>query len=445
MLCPQCGSEVGESIRLCKPCESNRLQAEAIAEAERSASRALLRALHGEGATPEETTDPLTDQDPGEEAPKVLPFNVVGYGGFWLRLLAFLVDASILALAGRLLLRSGSFPIEAGMERFTRDLAYHASSAGGQMAFMFYDLLLSAIASLMVALFAQFALGLAYYSLFESSRIRATPGKYLLRLRVVDGDAERISLTRAMCRHFAKLLSSVPLGLGFVIAGFTEEKRALHDILAGSFVVRTGALGVVRAFIVLFLLAALWLGNASLPGKNEGLFAFLATSPLAGPSQPGQPVGYQPRTSGLLQVGGAALRLHDAAALYHPQEHLLRFAFFHTALSADSKAALAAQPTVDKLLALQPDLLIEVSFLEGTSTCDVFRANALRVRFLPGGGGLHTKTDFHYAGVMSDQMRLNCRLNDQAVYLADFAYVPQGTRVEVRWDIETSGLILVAK
>ena len=77
-----------------------------------------------------------------------------------------------------------------------------------------------------------------YFAAFESSPWQATPGKKVLGLRVTDLEARRISFIRASGRYFGKIISSLLFGIGFLMAGFTEKKQALHDMLAGCLVLR---------------------------------------------------------------------------------------------------------------------------------------------------------------------------------------------------------------
>jgi uncharacterized RDD family membrane protein YckC len=77
-----------------------------------------------------------------------------------------------------------------------------------------------------------------YFSLFESSRKQATLGKLALGIKIVGPDNTRISFGRATGRHFAKILSGLTLGVGYVMAGFTDKKQALHDMVASCYVVR---------------------------------------------------------------------------------------------------------------------------------------------------------------------------------------------------------------
>ncbi len=77
-----------------------------------------------------------------------------------------------------------------------------------------------------------------YFAVLESSPWRATLGKKALGLSVVDLSGNRISFARASGRFFAKILSSMTFLIGFVMAGFTAKKQALHDMLAGCLVTR---------------------------------------------------------------------------------------------------------------------------------------------------------------------------------------------------------------
>lgn len=81
------------------------------------------------------------------------------------------------------------------------------------------------------------ALGCLYYTMFEASVWQATPGKRILRLYVTDLNGHRLTFGRALIRNLARQISGV-FFIGYVIAGFTERKQALHDILASCLVLR---------------------------------------------------------------------------------------------------------------------------------------------------------------------------------------------------------------
>jgi uncharacterized RDD family membrane protein YckC len=77
-----------------------------------------------------------------------------------------------------------------------------------------------------------------YCAAFESSGWQATPGKKLLGLYVTDLKGNRISFLRASGRFLGKALEQLTLFIGFLMAGFTAKKQALHDMLCGCLVLR---------------------------------------------------------------------------------------------------------------------------------------------------------------------------------------------------------------
>jgi len=81
-------------------------------------------------------------------------------------------------------------------------------------------------------------IGWLYYTLMESSSHQATLGKKVLGLRVTGLNGQRISFGRATGRYFGKIISAILLFIGYIMAAFTSKKQALHDILAGTLVVK---------------------------------------------------------------------------------------------------------------------------------------------------------------------------------------------------------------
>ena len=77
-----------------------------------------------------------------------------------------------------------------------------------------------------------------YAALLESSSYQATLGKMALGLKVIALEGHRISFARATGRHFAKILSLLMFLIGFIMVGFTRRKQGLHDMLAGTLVIR---------------------------------------------------------------------------------------------------------------------------------------------------------------------------------------------------------------
>jgi uncharacterized RDD family membrane protein YckC/predicted RNA-binding Zn-ribbon protein involved in translation (DUF1610 family) len=77
-----------------------------------------------------------------------------------------------------------------------------------------------------------------YFALLESSTKQATLGKMVIGIVVTDERFHRISFARASGRFFGKFVSLLIIGIGFIMAAFTQRKQALHDMLADTLVVQ---------------------------------------------------------------------------------------------------------------------------------------------------------------------------------------------------------------
>jgi uncharacterized RDD family membrane protein YckC len=77
-----------------------------------------------------------------------------------------------------------------------------------------------------------------YYALSESSPKQATIGKKLLGIQVTDMDGGRIDFQTASIRFFGKIISTALAGAGFIMAPFTPQYQALHDVIAKTLVVK---------------------------------------------------------------------------------------------------------------------------------------------------------------------------------------------------------------
>ena len=81
------------------------------------------------------------------------------------------------------------------------------------------------------------AIWVCYFALLESSPWQATLGKKALGIKVVDKNGNKITFLRALGRNAGKIVSSAILEIGFIMAAFTQQKQALHDIMADCLVV----------------------------------------------------------------------------------------------------------------------------------------------------------------------------------------------------------------
>ena len=153
----------------------------------------------------------------------------VEYAGFWLRFLAFLIDNVVMGIAFVLILIPLIFLT--GLGGFIGTI--HPDEDFNDVGiFMLIGLIfLAATVSLVFTWL--------YHALMESSEWQATVGKKVLGLVVTDLAGQRVSFWRATARHFAKIITNmVPTFIGYIMAGFTEKKQALHDMLAGCLVLR---------------------------------------------------------------------------------------------------------------------------------------------------------------------------------------------------------------
>ena len=85
-----------------------------------------------------------------------------------------------------------------------------------------------------------FILGLLINSAFESSEMMGTPGKYILKIAVVDLNRERITFGKAFVRNLCEYLNAFTLGIGYLMIAFTQNKQGLHDMIAGTYVIKKG-------------------------------------------------------------------------------------------------------------------------------------------------------------------------------------------------------------
>jgi len=83
-----------------------------------------------------------------------------------------------------------------------------------------------------------FGLGIAY-SVFFVGKYSATPGKMLMHLQIVSSAGERMTYKKAFLRFLAEMVSAFTCYIGYVMAAFDEERRALHDRICDTRVVQT--------------------------------------------------------------------------------------------------------------------------------------------------------------------------------------------------------------
>jgi uncharacterized RDD family membrane protein YckC len=148
--------------------------------------------------------------------------GTVKFAGFWIRFVAAMIDGIILFVVSSILQfavlgrRAGSpFP----------DPLHPEAHIADTLAILGIAWLLGTVTSA------------AYEGLFVA-KMGATPGKMALSLKVVRPGGGPVSLGRAFGRYFAKMLSTFTLMIGYIIAGFDSEKRAMHDMICDTRVIQ---------------------------------------------------------------------------------------------------------------------------------------------------------------------------------------------------------------
>ena len=130
------------------------------------------------------------------------------YAGFWRRVAAAVIDSILIGIVGGILIA----------------IAGAISSGALVVGYILY----------VVGAYG-------YYAGMESSAYQATVGKIALGIQVTDLNGNRISFLRALGRNLAEILSALILLIGYIMVAFTEKKQGLHDMIAGTLVVKKGA------------------------------------------------------------------------------------------------------------------------------------------------------------------------------------------------------------
>jgi len=151
------------------------------------------------------------------------------YAGFWSRVAALIVDNAIVTIFGLALLIAAAF-VGAG--------------------------------AVAIANLAWILVAILYWPLMESSERQATIGKQLLGIQVTDADGARLTFVRSLLRNLAKILSSLPFGLGYLLAAFTARKQALHDIITKCLVVRAGPSQFLKAVVATVIALLITIGGS---------------------------------------------------------------------------------------------------------------------------------------------------------------------------------------
>lgn len=155
------------------------------------------------------------------------------YAGFWLRFVAYLIDALLLNIINWMVI----FPVMGFL-----GFGLGAAVTGFDLDSMTDGDFIAMATAIGGMLFAGGLIGTAinilYFTLMEASKYQATLGKLALGLKVTDTDGKQLDFIKALIRQVGKILSGIIFLIGYIMAGFTEKKQALHDMIAGTLVVK---------------------------------------------------------------------------------------------------------------------------------------------------------------------------------------------------------------
>ena len=190
--CSKCGSENDASATFCQKC----------------------------GASLAIPTAPVPSVVVAPVVPVVVVATVSPYAGFWIRVLATIIDRLILGVVLSPLFFIYVLPaiIKGSQGGFDEDNPQFVFTVAPAVWII------------------GFAVSWAYEAILTSSEWQGTVGKRVLGLKVTDLNGNRISLGRATGRFFSKILSFAICYIGVIMVAFTERKQGLHDTLAGTLV-----------------------------------------------------------------------------------------------------------------------------------------------------------------------------------------------------------------
>ena len=215
MFCSKCGARLTEGTAFCSVCGTPASGPPVAAGVPPAyASPAMVPA----GAAPSYPVPPMAVALPSP------------YAGFWLRVVAYVIDGIVLGVIfGVLFLIGLAFVGIGSMQTMVRGMQ-NGGDAEPPVAL---------ILMLIFIFFLSIVASWIYYAYLESSPNQGTLGKMALGLIVTDSQGRRISFGHATGRFFAKIITGlIPLGIGYMMAGFTEKKQALHDMIAATLVLR---------------------------------------------------------------------------------------------------------------------------------------------------------------------------------------------------------------
>jgi uncharacterized RDD family membrane protein YckC len=145
------------------------------------------------------------------------------YGGFWVRFVAKILDGLIIGV------------VSAGINMVVAYFVLGSANHFGNAMLRYSTQQRLVFQAITFPLGTGLAIG---YACFFILRWDATPGKMALGLKLIRSNGDKLSAGRIVGRYFSEWLSALILCIGYIMVAFDDEKRALHDRICDTRVVR---------------------------------------------------------------------------------------------------------------------------------------------------------------------------------------------------------------
>ncbi len=164
-------------------------------------------------------------------------FSDYKYAGFWIRLLAFIIDI-ILVFTAIFFITPYLLELVKGTIPLLPPAPYVNTLIPSEYLIFIDPQMRGEVLWFPVLLYLyQSIIGLSYYAFFTSSSMNGTIGKWIFGIVVVNEFNEAIGIVQSVMRYWAYLFSAIPLFIGFIVIAFDKEKRGFHDRICGTRVI----------------------------------------------------------------------------------------------------------------------------------------------------------------------------------------------------------------
>jgi uncharacterized RDD family membrane protein YckC len=156
------------------------------------------------------------------------------FAGFWIRVAAHLIDNLIVSIPFVVIWFALVMMI-VGASVFAPLLQLHSAQADPALVASFVGTIIVLYLTLILG---RLIVVWLYHAILESGPHQSTWGKRILGLKVTSMTGQRISFGHATGRYFSSIITNMTMGIGYLMVAFTDQKQTLHDLIAGTLVVK---------------------------------------------------------------------------------------------------------------------------------------------------------------------------------------------------------------